>query len=98
MPNPKVGTVTFEVGRAVNEAKSGKVEYRVEKAGIIHAPLGKVSFDVEKLKGNLLAVMDALVKAKPSTAKGAYLRKVSISSTMGPGINIDVPTLQAQVK
>ncbi len=98
MPNPKVGTVTFDVGRAVTEAKSGKVEYRVEKAGIIHAPLGKVSFDVEKIKGNLMAVMDALVKAKPSTAKGAYLKKVSISSTMGPGVNIDVPALQALIK
>lgn len=98
MPNPKVGTVTFDVGRAVTEAKSGKVEYRVEKAGIIHAPLGKVSFDVEKIKGNLMAVMDALVKAKPSTAKGTYLKKVSISSTMGPGVNIDVPALQALIK
>lgn len=98
MPNPKVGTVTFDIGRAVSEAKSGKVEYRVEKAGIIHAPLGKVSFDVEKIKGNLMAVMDALVKAKPSTAKGTYLKKISISSTMGPGVNIDVPTLQALIK
>jgi large subunit ribosomal protein L1 len=98
MPNPKVGTVTFDVGRAVTEAKSGKVEYRVEKAGIVHAPLGKVSFDVEKIKGNLMAVMDALVKAKPSTAKGTYLKKVSISSTMGPGVNIDVPALQALIK
>lgn len=98
MPNPKVGTVTFEVGRAVEEAKSGKVEYRVEKAGIIHAPVGKVSFDVEKLQGNIIALMDALIKAKPSTAKGTYLRKVSLSSTMGPGINLDVPALQAQVK
>jgi len=98
MPNPKVGTVTFEVGRAVSESKSGKVEYRVEKAGIVHAPIGKVSFDVEKLRGNMLALMDALMKAKPSTAKGTYLKKVSISSTMGPGVNIDVPELQTQVK
>src|SRR5210317_1938508 len=98
MPNPKVGTVTFEVARAVDEAKSGKVEYRVEKAGIIHAPVGKVSFDAEKLKGNLLTLMDALFKAKPSTAKGTYVKKVTISSTMGPGINIDVPELQALVK
>ncbi|ORJ63105.1 50S ribosomal protein L1 [Geothermobacter hydrogeniphilus] len=98
MPNPKVGTVTFEVTRAVEEAKSGKVEYRVEKAGIIHAPVGKVSFDVEKLQGNVLALMDALIKAKPSTAKGTYLKKVSLSSTMGPGINLDVPALQALVK
>jgi large subunit ribosomal protein L1 len=98
MPNPKVGTVTFDVGRAVDEAKSGKVEYRVEKAGIVHVPVGKVSFAVEKIQGNILALMDALVKAKPSTAKGAYLRKISISSTMGPGINIDVPALQTLIK
>ncbi len=98
MPNPKVGTVTFDIGRAVNEAKSGKVEYRVEKAGIVHAPVGKVSFDPEKLAGNILAVMDALVKAKPQTSKGTYLKKISLSSTMGPGINLDVPTVQALVK
>ncbi len=98
MPNPKVGTVTFEVGRAVEEAKSGKVEYRVEKAGIVHAPVGKVSFDVEKLRGNVLALMDALIKAKPSSAKGTYLQKVSISSTMGPGMNLDIPNLQTLVK
>jgi len=98
MPNPKVGTVTFEVGRAVSEAKSGKVEYRVEKAGIIHAQVGKVSFDVDKLKGNLATLMDALIKAKPSTAKGTYLKKVTVSATMGPGINIDIPALQALVK
>ena len=98
MPNPKVGTVTFDIGRAVNEAKSGKVEYRVEKAGIVHAPVGKVSFDPEKLAGNILAVMDALVKAKPQTSKGTYLKKISLSSTMGPGINLDVPAVQALVK
>lgn len=98
MPNPKVGTVTFDLERAVGEAKSGKVEYRVEKAGIVHAPVGKVSFDVEKLHGNIVALMDALVKAKPSTAKGAYLTKVSISSTMGPGLTLDIPELQALVK
>ncbi|PLX78841.1 MAG: 50S ribosomal protein L1, partial [Desulfuromonas sp.] len=98
MPNPKVGTVTFEVGKAVEEAKSGKVEYRVEKAGIIHVPVGKVSFDVEKLRGNVLALMDTLTKAKPSSAKGTYFKKVSISSTMGPGMNLDVPDLQSQVK
>jgi large subunit ribosomal protein L1 len=98
MPNPKVGTVTFDIARAVEEAKSGKVEYRVEKAGIIHAPVGKVSFDVENLRGNLLALMDALVKAKPSTAKGTYLLKVSISSTLGPGLTLDIPEIQALVK
>ena len=98
MPNPKVGTVTFDISRAVEEAKSGKVEYRVEKAGIIHAPVGKVSFDVEKLRGNILALMDALIKAKPSTAKGTYVQKVSLSSTMGPGMTLDVPEIQALVK
>jgi len=98
MPNPKVGTVTFEVGKAVKESKAGKVEFRVEKAGIIHAPVGKVSFDVDQLKGNVVALMDALVKAKPATSKGTYLKKISVSSTMGPGVNVDVPALQAQVK
>ncbi len=98
MPNPKVGTVTMDVGRAVNEAKSGKVEYRVEKAGIIHAPVGKVSFDAQKLQENIVSLVDALVKAKPSTSKGTYLRKICLSSTMGPGINIDVPAVQALVK
>jgi large subunit ribosomal protein L1 len=98
MPNPKVGTVTFDVGRAVTESKSGKIEYRVEKAGIIHAPVGKVSFDADKLKGNIVALMEALIKAKPSTSKGTYLKKISLSSTMGPGVNIDVPAVQALVK
>lgn len=90
MPNPKVGTVTFDLGRAVKEAKSGKIEFRVEKAGIIHAPVGKVSFDGDKLEENLLALIDALLKAKPSAAKGTYLKKISLSSTMGPGVKIDV--------
>jgi large subunit ribosomal protein L1 len=98
MPNPKVGTVTFEVAKAVEEAKSGKVAYRVEKAGIVQAPLGKVSFEEAKLQENMLALMDALVKAKPSSAKGTYLKKVTVSSTMGPGINVDVPALQALIK
>jgi large subunit ribosomal protein L1 len=98
MPNPKVGTVTFDVGRAVTESKSGKIEYRVEKAGIIHAPVGKVSFDADKLKGNIVALMEALIKAKPSTSKGIYLKKISLSSTMGPGVSIDVPAVQALVK
>ena len=98
MPNPKVGTVTFDIERAVSEAKSGKVEYRVEKAGIVHAPLGKVSFAPEKLQENLISLVDALIKAKPSTSKGVYLKKVSLSSTMGPGVVIDVPALQSLVK
>ncbi|MDD2581430.1 MAG: 50S ribosomal protein L1 [Desulfuromonadaceae bacterium] len=97
MPNPKVGTVTFEVGKAVKESKAGKVEFRVEKAGIIHAPVGKVSFDADKLSGNLLALVEALVKAKPSAAKGTYIKKVSLSSTMGASINLDISDLTAQI-
>lgn len=97
MPNPKVGTVTFEVGRAVKEAKSGKVEFRVEKAGIVHAPVGKVSFDGAKLQENILAVLDALMKAKPSAAKGTYMKKICISSTMGPGVRLDTAEVSAQL-
>ncbi|MFA7059293.1 MAG: 50S ribosomal protein L1 [Pedobacter sp.] len=97
MPNPKVGTVTFDVGRAVKESKAGKVEFRVEKAGIVHAPVGKVSFDAEKLKGNILALVEALVKAKPSAAKGTYIKKISVSSTMGPGINLDIADVTSQI-
>jgi large subunit ribosomal protein L1 len=92
MPNPKVGTVTFDVGKAVREAKAGKVEFRVEKAGIVHVPVGKCSFDPSKLNDNVRALVQALVKAKPSTAKGLYLRSITLSSTMGPGIRID-PTV-----
>jgi large subunit ribosomal protein L1 len=97
MPNPKVGTVTFEIGRAVKECKAGKVEFRVEKAGIVHAPVGKVSFDAEMLKGNVLAIVEALVKAKPSAAKGTYIKKISVSSTMGAGINLDISEVTAQI-
>lgn len=97
MPNPKVGTVTFEVSRAVKESKAGKVEFRVEKAGIIHAPVGKVSFEADKLKGNLLALVEALVKAKPSAAKGTYIKKISLSSTMGAGINLDISDVTSQI-
>lgn len=97
MPNPKVGTVTFEVSRAVKESKAGKVEFRVEKAGIIHAPLGKVSFEADMLKGNLLALVEALVKAKPSAAKGTYIKKISLSSTMGAGINLDISDVTSQI-
>lgn len=98
MPNPKVGTVTMDIGRAVQEAKSGKIEYRVEKAGIVHAPVGKVSFEADKLKENILSLLDVLIKAKPSTAKGTYLKKISLSSTMGAGINLDIPQVQALIK
>jgi large subunit ribosomal protein L1 len=97
MPNPKVGTVTFEVSRAVKESKAGKVEFRVEKAGIVHAPIGKVSFDAEKLQGNLVALVEALLKAKPSAAKGTYIKKISLSSTMGPGINLDISDVTANI-
>ncbi len=95
MPNPKVGTVTFDIERAVSEQKSGKVEFRVDKAGIVHAAFGRLSFSREQLSENLLAIADAVMKAKPAVAKGAYLEKVSISSTMGPGIRIDTTDLQA---
>ena len=98
MPNPKVGTVTPDIARAVEEAKSGKVEYRVERAGIVHAPVGKLSFEVDKLRENILSLLDVLVKAKPSTAKGTYLKKISLSSTMGAGINLDIPQIQALIK
>lgn len=89
MPNPKLGTVTFDVGKAVKEIKAGKVEYRVEKAGIIHVPVGKLSFDTKQLLENAGTVINAVLKAKPSAAKGRYLKKVSLSSTMGPGIRLD---------
>ena len=89
MPNPKSGTVTFDVTKAIEEIKAGKVEYRVDKTSIVHCPIGKKSFGTEKLKQNFTALMDALVKAKPSAAKGQYLKSVSISSTMGPGAKIN---------
>lgn len=97
MPNPKVGTVTFDVGRAVKESKAGKVEFRVEKAGIVHAPVGKASFDADKLRENLLALVEALLKAKPSAAKGTYIKKISLSSTMGPGLNLDIADVQSKL-
>jgi large subunit ribosomal protein L1 len=97
MPNPKVGTVTQDVARAVAEQKSGKVEFRVEKNGILHVAFGKCSFPADKLVQNLLAVTEVVVRAKPASAKGIYLKKVSISSTMGPGIRIDPGELQASL-
>jgi large subunit ribosomal protein L1 len=90
MPNPKLGTVTPNVGQAVKDAKGGQVEYRVEKAGIIHSGIGKASFSADDLRANFDALVDAVVKAKPSGAKGKYLRKAAISSSMGPGIRLDV--------
>ena len=89
MPNPKAGTVTFDVTRAVREVKAGKIEFRVDKAGNVHAPIGKVSFSHEQLEQNFGAFMDQIVRSKPSAAKGVYIRNVAISSTMGPGVTID---------
>lgn len=89
MPNPKTGTVTFDVGRAISEIKAGKVEYRTDKAGNIHVPLGKISFSEEKLLQNFFTVIEALIKARPAAAKGQYLRSISISTTMSPGIKIN---------
>ncbi len=93
MPNPKVGTVTFDVAKAVQEAKGGKLQYRVEKAGIVHARIGKVSFTEQALVENAQALVQALLRAKPSTAKGTYLKAVSVCSTMGPGVKIDPSVL-----
>jgi large subunit ribosomal protein L1 len=98
MPNPKTGTVTFEVGKAVREFKGGKIEFRVEKAGIIHVPFGKASFPSERLQENAVAVLEALLRAKPAAAKGLYLKGIAVSSTMGPGIAVDTNAVQAAVK
>ena len=95
MPNPKIGTVTMDVAQAVQDAKGGQVQFRVEKAGILHAGVGKASFEDEKLIENVRALVDAVNKAKPTGAKGSYLKKVSLSSTMGPGVSVDLGTLSA---
>ena len=92
MPNPKTGTVTFDVTKAIEEIKAGKVEYRAEKAGIIHAPIGKVSFETEKLVENFLAVYDVVAKAKPASSKGTYMKSVNITTTMGPSVKVDAST------
>ena len=89
MPNPKVGTVTTDVAKAVSDAKSGQVQYRIDKAGIIHCPIGKASFSVEDLEENLNAVISALIRSKPAASKGQYIRRVALSSSMGPGIRVD---------
>ena len=89
MPNPKTGTVTFDVKTAVKETKAGKVEYRVDKTGVIHVPVGKVSFDADKIRDNAKSLLEAIVKAKPSTAKGKYVKKVNLAATMSPGVLID---------
>lgn len=95
MPNPKAGSVTFEVGKAVQEIKAGKLEFRVDKNGVVHAPFGKLSFEMDRLVQNATSIIDAVVRAKPASAKGRYLKAVAVASTMGPGIKIDVALLEA---
>ncbi|MBI3786145.1 MAG: 50S ribosomal protein L1 [Deltaproteobacteria bacterium] len=95
MPNPKVGTVTFDVGKAVGELKAGKVEYRVEKAGIVHVPIGKKSFGLEKLLDNARALLTSLIRAKPAASKGNYLQSIAVSATMGPGVRVDPLEIRA---
>jgi large subunit ribosomal protein L1 len=98
MPNPKVGTVTFDLEKAIREIKAGKVEFKVEKAGVIHIPVGKVSFGLDKLLENIRSVLDVIIRAKPPTSKGVYLRSVGLSTTMGPGIKIDPVDVRNLVK
>ncbi|MBO1005426.1 50S ribosomal protein L1 [Pseudogracilibacillus auburnensis] len=98
MPNPKTGTVTFDVEKAVNEIKAGKVEYRLDKAGIIHVPIGKVSFEDNKLKENFSTIFDTIARAKPASAKGTYMRSVTVTSTMGPGIKVDPTAVKTAVE
>jgi large subunit ribosomal protein L1 len=95
MPNPKTGTVTFDVGKAVNEIKAGKVEYRVDKTGIVHAPVGKVSFGAERLLDNAKALIDSVIRARPAAAKGRYVKSIALSSTMGPGVRVDPASVEA---
>jgi large subunit ribosomal protein L1 len=97
MPNPKVGTVTPDVATAVRNAKAGQVQFRIDKGGIVHGTIGRRSFDADKLKGNLAALLDALNKAKPATSKGVYLRKVAVSSTMGLGVRVEIGTINPAV-
>ena len=98
MPNPKVGTVTFDVSKAVKELKAGKVEFRVEKAGIVHTPVGKVSFGLDKLLDNVTALLEMIVKLKPASSKGTYLKSISLSTTMGPGVMIDPLDIRNMMK
>jgi len=98
MPNPKTGTVTTDIAKAVREIKAGKVEFRVDKTGIVHVPLGKVSFPTANLLANAHALVESVFKAKPPAAKGKYLRTLTVSSTMGPGIRIDVTSVEAHAK
>jgi large subunit ribosomal protein L1 len=98
MPNPKTGTVTVDIKKAVNEIKAGKVEFRVDKTGIVHAPIGKVSFASDRLLANAHALVDSVIKAKPSAAKGKYLKSLTVSSTMGPGVRIDTTSVEGAAK
>jgi large subunit ribosomal protein L1 len=97
MPNPKTGTVTFEIAKAVQEVKAGKVEFRLDKTGIIHSPVGKISFTAHNLAGNAQALLAAIIKAKPAAAKGKYIKKITLTSTMGPGVPIDHAEADAAV-
>ncbi|HCP47609.1 MAG TPA: 50S ribosomal protein L1 [Deltaproteobacteria bacterium] len=98
MPNPKTGTVTFDIGRTVADLKGGKIDFRVEKAGIVHAPIGRMSFDNDKLEENMRSLVEALQKMKPSSAKGTYMKGISVSGTMTPGIRIDAPALLRELR
>ena len=98
MPNAKLGTVTFDVGRGVNEIKSGKVDFKVDKAGVVHAMLGKASFGTQKVKENVLAFVDRIIQLKPSTSKGIYLKSISLSTTMGPGVKVDPAEVRSLIK
>lgn len=98
MPNPKLGTVTFDIGKAIKELKAGKIEFKVDKTGLIHMPIGRVSFDANKLVENVKEGLDAILKAKPATSKGRYLKKMYVSSTMGPGIKVNIDSIAALTK
>jgi len=98
MPNPKTGTVTFDIGKAVKEIKAGKVEFRVDKTGIVHVPVGKVSFATPSLLANAQALVESIVKAKPAAAKGKYLKSITLSSTMGPAVRVDTAAVEAAAK
>lgn len=98
MPNAKTGTITFDVAKAVNELKAGKIDFRAEKAGIVHAPMGKVSFGVEKIVQNMAAFLETIIRLKPVSSKGTYLKGIAVSTTMGPGIKIDTANVKELVK
>ncbi len=98
MPNPKTGTVTFDIGKAIKEIKAGKVEFRVDKTGIIHAPVGKASFATDRLVENTHVLVDSIIKAKPAASKGKYMKSITLSSTMGPGVRIDTATVESAVR